>query len=303
VIESEVIGFVGLGVMGKPMAARLVAAGYKVLVYNRSRPAVDELESQGAIPAGSLTDVAEQSGVVITMLPDTPDVEQVVLGSNGVLDAAASGSLIIDMSTVAPELAKRIDERAQARGILYLDAPVSGGERGAIDGNLSIMCGGTADAVARARPIFAHMGTRVVHVGQAGAGQVVKACNQIVVGITLQAMAEALVLGARAGVDPPAIVEALLGGAARCWALEVKAPNVLRRNFEPGFRSRLHYKDLGIALGTGAELGVVLPLTASVRELYRALISTGRGDYDHSALITLIEDLSAFQLGDGEGGR
>jgi 2-hydroxy-3-oxopropionate reductase len=293
--QSETIGFVGLGVMGKPMASRLVAVGYKVLVHNRSRAAVNELESLGAVPASSLPDLAAGSDVLITMLPDTPDVEEVVLGPEGLFTAASSGSLFIDMSTVAPELARRIAESAKARGIQSLDAPVSGGEAGAIEGTLSVMCGGAADAVERARPIFSHLAMRVVHVGNAGAGQVVKACNQIVVGISLQAMAEALVLGTKAGIDASAIVEALLGGAARCWALEVKAPQVLVRDFQPGFRARLHHKDLGIALDSATQLSVVLPVTASVRELYRALIATGRGDLDHSALLLLLEDLCGLR--------
>jgi 2-hydroxy-3-oxopropionate reductase len=219
-----------------------------------------------------------------------------VLGEAGVLAAARPGTLVIDMSTIAAATAERIAQEAARRRMPALDAPGSGGEKGAIEGTLSVMCGGEVEALERARPIFAHLAGRVVHVGGPGAGQVVKACNQIVVGVTLEAMAEALVLGAKAGVDPEAVVEALLGGAARCWALEVRAPSVLRRDFAPGFRSRLHHKDLGLALQTGASLGVALPITASVRELFGAMKAVGRGDYDHSGLITLIEDLSDFQV-------
>jgi 2-hydroxy-3-oxopropionate reductase len=293
---DQTVGVIGLGVMGKPISRRLVTAGYDVVVFNRSRSAVDELVTAGASPAGSVSELTARCDVVITMLPDTPDVEAVVLGEDGVLEASRPGGLLIDMSTIAPSAATRIAASASAKGVEALDAPVSGGEVGAIDGTLSIMCGGGEAAVERALPIFTQLGSRVVHVGGPGTGQVVKACNQIVVGITLQAMAEALVLGAKAGVEPQAIVDALLGGAARCWALEVRGPSILRRDFKPGFRSRLHHKDLGLALATGAELGVTLPLTALVHELFGALKASGRGDYDHSALITLVEDLARFEV-------
>jgi 2-hydroxy-3-oxopropionate reductase len=290
------IAVIGLGVMGKPMARRLVEAGFEVVVHNRSRGPVEELHAQGAHAASSTAEAAATADVVITMLPDTPDVEAVVLADDGVLANLRPGGLLIDMSTIAAATAERIALEATARSIEALDAPVSGGEKGAIEGTLSIMCGGDAKAVDRARPIFARLGGRVVHVGGPGAGQIVKACNQIVVGITLQAMAEALVLGAKAGVDPEAIVDALLGGAARCWALEVRAPTVLRRDFAPGFRSRLHHKDLTLALQAGANLGVTLPVTAAVREFFGALKATGRGDLDHSALVTLVEDLAGFTI-------
>ncbi len=293
---DRVIGFIGLGVMGKPMARRLVEAGYEVVVHSRSRGPVDELSALGARPAGSTEEAAAQADIVVTMLPDTPDVESAVLGEQGVLASARPGTLVIDMSTIAAATAERIAAEAATRGMEALDAPVSGGEKGATEGTLSIMCGGEAAAVERARPVFAHLGSRVVHVGGPGAGQIVKACNQIVVGITLEAMAEALVLGAKAGVDPQAIVDALVGGAARCWALEVRAPSVLRRDFTPGFRCRLHHKDLSLALEAGARLGVALPVTASVRELFGAMKATGRGDFDHSGVITLIEDLADFRV-------
>lgn len=293
---DRTLGVIGLGVMGKPMARRLVAAGYDVVVFNRSSPSLTELVAAGASAADSVRDLAARCDVVITMLPDTPDVEAVVLGGDGVLEAVRPGALLIDMSTIAPATAVRIAARAKAMGVEALDAPVSGGEQGAINGTLSIMCGGGEAGVERARPVFSHLGSRVVHVGGPGAGQVVKACNQVVVGITLQAMAEALVLGAKAGVEPQAIVNALLGGAARCWALEVRGPSVLRRDFKPGFRSRLHHKDLGLALSTGAEFEVALPLTSLVHECFGALKASGRGDLDHSALITLVEDLACFQV-------
>lgn len=298
-MKDRKLAVIGLGVMGKPMAGRLVAAGFDVTVYNRSPGPVEELRSRGARAALSTAEAAAAADVVITMLPDTPDVEDVVLGDDGVLANLRAGGLAIDMSTIAAATAERVALEAASRGIDALDAPVSGGEKGAIEGTLSIMCGGSADAVERARAIFSHLGSRVVHVGGPGSGQMVKACNQIVVGITLQAMAEALVLGAKAGVDPEVIVEALLGGAARCWALEVRAPSALRSDFEPGFRARLHHKDLTLALQAGSRLGVTLPVTATVRELFGALKACGRGDLDHSALITLIEDLSDFRISAG----
>ena len=297
--KHESVGVIGLGIMGKPMAGRLVEAGFDVTVHSRSPGPVQSSGAWARRAARSAAEVAQNSDVVITILPDTPDVESVLLGADGVLGAARPGALIIDMSTIAPAMAQRVAAEAECRGMQALDAPVSGGEQGAIDGTLSIMCGGSAEAVERARPIFERLGQRIVHVGDAGAGQIVKACNQIVVGVMFQAMAEALVLGGKAGVEPSAIVAALVGGAARCWALEVKAPQVLRRDFRPGFRSRLHHKDLGIALDAAGELEVALPVTASVREFYRSLIAQGRGDYDHSALVTLVEDMAGFKVNGG----
>jgi 2-hydroxy-3-oxopropionate reductase len=294
--ERPRIGFIGLGVMGEPMAGRLVGAGYNVLVHNRSRPAVDRLAMMGAYPAQTVAEVASQTDVVITMLPDTADVEAVVLADEGVLASARRGTLVIDMSTIAPSTSQQIAAEASRLGSSALDAPVSGGQRGAIEGTLSIMCGGEQDVLDRARPILAHLGSRIVHVGGPGAGQVVKACNQIVVALTLEAMGEALVLGAKAGVEPASIVEALVGGAARCWALEVKAENVLRRDFAPGFRCALHHKDLTLALEAGSTLGVTLPVTALVRELFGVMKTTDRGDLDHSAIVNVIEDLSAFTV-------
>jgi 2-hydroxy-3-oxopropionate reductase len=280
--------------MGKPMARRLVDGGYKVLVHSRSQPPVDELVAYGASAPGSTAQLAASSDIVITMLPDTPDVEDVVLGSGDVLEAARPGSLLVDMSTISPSTARRIAEAASERAVDALDAPVSGGEEGAIHGTLAIICGGDAAAVERARPVFSHLGSRVVHVGGPGAGQTVKACNQILVGITLQAIAEALVLSGKAGIDPRATTEALLGGLAQSRALEVKGPSLLRRDFAPGFRVELHHKDLGIALAAGAEFGATLPLAATVHEFLGALRSLGRGGLDHSALITLVEDLSDY---------
>jgi 2-hydroxy-3-oxopropionate reductase len=295
------VGFIGLGVMGKPMARRLVEAGRDVVVHNRSAPAVEELRAAGARSAASPREVAAACDVIVTMLPDSPDVERVVLGDDGVLAGARAGALIVDMSTVSAALARRIHEAAAARGVASIDAPVSGGEQGAINGTLSIMCGGDAAAIERARPLLELLGAAIVHVGPAGSGQIVKACNQIVVGGTLQAVGEALVLGAKAGVAPQAIIDALRGGAARCWALEVRGPNMVRGDFDPGFRSALHQKDLDLALGEARAVGVALPLTAMVNQLFCSMKATGRGDFDHSGLITLLEDLSAFRVSSAAG--
>jgi 2-hydroxy-3-oxopropionate reductase len=257
---------------------------------------MDELVALGASAAGSVAEVARSSDVTITMLPDTPDVEAVMFGSDGIIAHARSGALVIDMSTISADASRRVAQKALEREVDTVDAPVSGGQKGAIEGTLSIMCGGTDEAIERARPIFAHLGSRVVHAGGPGAGQIVKACNQIVVGVTLQAMGEALVLGAKAGIAPEIIVDALSGGAARCWALDVRAPAVLQNDFRPGFRVALHHKDLGLALQTGATSGVPLPAASFVHEMFGSLIAMGRGDLDHSALITVIEDLANFHI-------
>lgn len=294
--DDRVVGFIGLGVMGKPMARRLVEAGYEVVVHSRSTPPVDELVALGARAAGSTKEAVLRADIVITMLPDTHDVESVVLGEDGVLSSARPRTLVIDMSTIAAATAQRIAAEASLRGMSALDAPVSGGEQGAIEGTLAIMCGGDPRTVERARSLFSHLGSRMVHVGGPGAGQIVKACNQVVVAITLQAMSEALVLGAKAGVAPESLVEALLGGAARCWALEVRAPSVLERNFAPGFRVSLHHKDLGLAIAEGGRLGVALPVTSLVHQFFGALKATGRADRDHSSLILLVEELSGFRV-------
>lgn len=290
---NETIGFIGLGIMGKPMARNLIKAGYSLVVHNRSRGAVDELIAEGARAATRPSEVAQQSDVVILMLPDSPDVESVLLGEDGVLAGVRRGSLIVDMSTISPVVARDLAQRAAAQGVGMLDAPVSGGDVGAIQGTLSIMAGGRAADFERARPIFEVLGKTIVHVGESGAGQVVKACNQIVVALTIEAVSEALVLGSRAGVDPAIILQVLGGGLAANRVMEVRGPNFLEHNFKPGFKIRLHSKDLGIALAAGREFGVALPVTAAVDQMLTALKTKGRGELDHSAILTLIEDLAA----------
>lgn len=292
---AERIGFIGLGIMGRPMARNLLKAGHQLTVHSRSRGPVDELTAEGARPAHSPHEVAARSDVVILMLPDSSDVESVMLGYEGVLAGARPGMLAIDMSTISPVVARELADRARAQGVGMLDAPVSGGDVGAIQGTLSIMAGGSAQDFERAWPIFEKLGKTIVHVGESGAGQVVKACNQIVVALTIEAVSEALTLGSRAGVDPAIIVQVLSGGLAGNKVMDVRGPNFLEHNFKPGFKIRLHSKDLGIALASGREYGVSLPVTALVDQMLTTLKGKGRGELDHSAILTHIEDLAAGQ--------
>lgn len=295
----EKIGFIGLGIMGKPMARNLAKAGCELVVYNRSRDDIDTLlaESNAFTAAGSPREVAEQTKTIITMLPDSPDVRDVVFGENGLLGALGAGHLLIDMSTIAPATAIEVSDALSAKGASALDAPVSGGDKGAITGTLSIMAGGSEADFARAMPLFAAMGKTIVHVGGPGAGQIVKACNQVVVALNYAAVSEALVLGAKAGVDPAKVVQVLSGGLAASRVLEMRGPTMIAHNFQPGFRVDLHRKDLGIALATGKQNAVPMPVTALVSQLFDALSAGGKGDLDHSALITLLEDMAKTKVG------
>jgi 2-hydroxy-3-oxopropionate reductase len=288
----ERAGFVGLGIMGRPMARNLMEAGYEITIHNRSQAKVEELVAEGAAPAGSPKEVAEKSDIMITMLPGPPEVEEIVAGEDGLLEGTREGSLIIDMSTSSPLLAQRLSSTARDRGVGMLDAPVSGGDVGATDGTLSIMVGGEEDDFERARPLFEAMGKTVVHVGGAGAGQTVKACNQIVVALVIEAVSEALVLGSEAGVKPERVIEVLSGSLAANRVMEVKGEKFLSHDFTPGGKVRFHRKDLGIALAAGRQYEVALPATAVVDQMFGALVAQGRGDWDHSALITLIEGWS-----------
>jgi len=285
--ERPTIGFIGLGIMGKPMARNLLRAGYPLIVLNRSRAPMDELGGEGAQTGSSPQDVAARSDVVITMLPDSPDVESVALGSVGILAGIRDGALWIDMSTIAPATTTRVAGELGRKGVTSLDAPVSGGEKGAIDAALSIMVGGSDEAFARAKPIFEALGKNIVHVGELGAGQVTKACNQIVVGVTIEAVAEALALAELSGVDPSKVRAALLGGFAQSKILEVHGQRMIDRTFNPGFKARLHRKDMNIAANAGDEHHVDLAATKLVRERFDQLIARGDGDRDHSALRTL----------------
>lgn len=297
--EGAPIGFIGLGIMGKPMARNLANAGYDLVISNRSRDDVDTLLAEGDHfrAAANPREVAEQTKAVITMLPDSPDVRDVVFGEHGLLSAMGPGHLFIDMSTIAPAASIEVNDALTARGARALDAPVSGGETGAVNAALSIMVGGGAADFARARPLFEAMGKTIVHVGGPGAGQIVKACNQMVVAINYAAVSEALVLGAKAGVDPEKIVQVLSGGLAASRVMELKGANMIAHNFQPGFRIDLHRKDLGIALATASANGVPVPAAALVAQLFEALAAAGSGDLDHSALVTAYENLAHFQLG------
>jgi 2-hydroxy-3-oxopropionate reductase len=286
---AERIGFIGLGIMGRPMARRLLDAGHHLTVHSRSPGPVDELVDAGAERAGSGAEVAAASDVVITMLPDTPDVEAVLFGEDGVAAGSRGGSLVIDMSTVSPVATRRFAERLSGRELRFLDAPVSGGETGAVEGTLSIMVGGGEDDFARARPLFEAMGGNIVLVGGVGAGQVTKACNQLVVAATIEAVAEALVLAASSGVDPAKVREALLGGFAGSKILEVHGKRMLDGAFDPGFRIRLHRKDAGIILETAHELGSPLPGFEAVADALERAVKEGGAELDHSALVRPLE--------------
>ncbi len=294
------VGFIGLGLMGKPMARNLMRAGYLLTVHNRSRGPVDELVAEGAVAAASPEEVAAQVEAVITCLPDSPDVELVALGPDGIIHGGHRGLTLVDMSTIAPAAAIRIAGKVAERGIRWLDAPVSGGDIGARQGTLAIMVGGDEAVFQDCLELFQAMGKNIVRVGGNGAGQVAKACNQIVVAGTMAAMGEALVLAAKAGADVERVVEAIRGGAARCWALEVRAPQILRRDLGPGFKARMQYKDLNIILDAGKTYQVALPVTGAVRELYTAMLAAGRGELDNSAIVTVLEDLAHVQVGSRE---
>ena len=285
--NKPIVGFIGLGIMGKPMAQNLLRAGYSLVVLNRSRAAVDELVAEGAKAGDSPRDVAARSQVVITMLPDSPDVESVVLGNDGVAQGIDGAALYIDMSTIAPASARKIAEALGKRGVDVLDAPVSGGEQGAKNSALSIMAGGSDAAFERAKPILEALGKNIVHVGPSGAGQVTKACNQIVVGVTLEAVAEALALAEASGVDPVKVRAALLGGFAQSKVLEVHGQRMIERNFVPGFKAKLHRKDMNIAAQAGDERALDLVAAKLVRERFDELLAKGEGERDHSALRTL----------------
>lgn len=286
------IGFVGLGIMGGPMAANLAKSGFDVIGYNRSAAALDRLVTAGGRAGRSVADVTRGADVVITMLPDSPDVEEVALGESGILASGAEGLLYIDMSTVRPQTAVTVASAAARAGIRTLDAPVSGGEQGAIEGTLSIMCGGAAADVDAVRPVFDAMGTTIVHVGPAGAGQTVKAANQLVVAGTIELVAEAIVLLEASGVDAKAGLQVLAGGLAGSRVLDRKGEQMLARRFDPGFRVDLHHKDLRIGMAVADDAGVVVPLGAVVAQLMTALRAQGDGGLDHGALLKLVERLS-----------
>ncbi len=294
-MTQPIIGFIGLGIMGRPMAGHLVKAGYSLVVHDLNRQAVAALVSAGAAEAFSPKEVAARSDTIITMLPDSPDVEAVALGPAGLIEGVRPGTLYADMSTIAPTAAVKIANALAAKGVRCLDAPVSGGEVGAINATLSIMVGGAEADFQAMRPIFAKLGKTITLCGPNGAGQIVKACNQIQVALNIIGMAEALVLGAKAGVDPAIIHKVLSGGYAQSRVADVRGPKVIQGDFQPGFKARFHFKDLNIILKTGNDYGVPLPVTSLVHELFAALLAAGDGELDHTAVIKVLEKLAGAE--------
>ena len=294
---SDRIGFIGLGVMGKPMARNLLSRGFPLVVHSRSRGPVDELVAAGAQAADSPADVARKARTILTMVPDSPDVVAVLEGAKGVFSALQRDTLIVDHSTIAPAVARRLAERAASLGAAMLDAPVSGGEVGAINASLSIMVGGDAAAFERARPILEAMGNpeRIILIGASGAGQLCKVCNQMVIGGTLVAVSEAIALARKAGVDPSRVRAALLGGFASSRVLDAHGERILQSNYKPGFRTRLFAKDLRIAADTLNEHQTPAPVAAVVQQLVSALMAAGYADDDYSALATVLFELAGIE--------
>ena len=290
------VGFIGLGLMGKPMAGHIVRAGYALTVHNRSQAAVDELVKMGACAATSSRAVAVDSDVVITMLPDSPDVEAVVSGADGILAGARPGLIHVDMSTIAVTATRRIAELEAEQGVIHVDAPVSGGDIGAKNATLTIMVGGDEYAVLAVEPIFKVLGKRITHIGPIGAGQIAKACNQIMVAAQMVAMGELLVLAQKAGANPAKVVDAIKGGAAACWTLDNKPQRLLAGNRTPGFKASMQYKDLNIVMEMAKAYGVPLPGTATNTQLFNALVANGLGDLDNSAVISVIEQMAQMTL-------
>ncbi|MGE5679206.1 MAG: 2-hydroxy-3-oxopropionate reductase [Pseudomonadota bacterium] len=290
------IGFIGLGIMGKPMAKNLIKAGYSLVVYDLDKSKCADLVSAGAEEGFSPRDIAARTDIVITMLQNSPNVKEAVLGENGILEGAKEGTIIIDASSIAPLASKEVAAEAAKRGVEMLDAPVSGGEPKAIDGTLSFMVGGKKEVFDQCFEILSKMGASVVHCGEIGAGNVTKLANQIIVALNIAAMSEALVLGTKAGVDPEVIYNAIKGGLAGSTVLNAKAPLVMAGNFKPGFRIELHIKDLANALETGHEVGVPLPLTSQVMEIMQALKVDGKAKEDHGGIIQFYEKLAGIEV-------
>ena len=293
---AEKIGYIGLGIMGRPMALNLLRAGYPVWVYARRTEALPPLTEAGATVCSSPADVARHAEVVFTNVSDTPDVEQIVLGDNGIIHGAKHGAVVVDNSTISPSATRSMANKLRNAGVEMLDAPVSGGEKRAIAGTLSIMAGGRTEAFERVLPLLQVLGKNVVHVGGNGAGQVTKACNQVVIAQTIAAVGEALIMATASGVNPVKVREALLGGFAGSRVLEVHGQRMLERDFEPGFMARLHQKDMRIVLETARELGLALPGAAQVTQYINALVGSGDGELDSTALVTVQERLSDTEI-------
>ena len=290
------IGYIGLGLMGRSIARNLLKAGFPLVVHNRSQAAVDELTAEGARPAASPAEVANQVDVVFTNLPDSPDVEKVVLGEHGILSGAHPGLIWVDNSSIKPAVARSLVARLAEAGVLSLDAPVSGGDVGARNGTLAIMIGGPAEALEKVYPALQAMGKTITHVGAAGAGQVAKAANQIMVAAQMVAMGELLIFSQKAGVDPQKVVEAIKGGAAQCWTLDVKPSRLFAGNRAPGFKASLQSKDLNIIMETAREYGIPLPSAAVDAQLYQAMLQNGMGGLDNSAVLGVLEELAGVTL-------
>lgn len=296
-MEKPRIGFIGLGIMGRPMCANLLKAGYSLTVWNRSRPGIDEVVSYGAQEGASPADVAARSDVIITMVTDSPDVRQVVLGPNGIVEGARPGSVVIDMSTISPSVTREIAEALAARGIEMLDAPVSGGDVGAKAGTLSIMVGGKQEVFERCLPVFQAMGKNIVYMGPSGAGQTTKLCNQIAVALNMLATCEAILFAARNGLDPGRMLQAISGGAAGSWTISNLGPRIAKRDFAPGFMIRLAQKDLRLVLEAANELRLPLPGTALMNQVWRAVEAAGGGDLGTQAAILALEKWANFEVG------
>lgn len=289
-------GFIGLGIMGKPMSRNLLKAGHALVVYDIVPAFVDAIVADGAERGKSCSDVASRSDVIVTMLPDGPDVEEAILGQGGVLEGIRRGSTIVDMSSINPLVSQKVAVACSERGVEFLDAPVSGGEPKAIDGTLAVMVGGKKEVFDRVLPLLQRMGSSVTLTGPVGAGNVTKLANQIMVACNIAAMGEALVLATRSGLDPEVVFNAVKGGLAGSAVLNAKAPMVIGRNFKPGFRIRLHQKDLRNALLAAESVKVALPLTGLVQQMLTALMNQGKGDLDHSAIATFIEQLAGVEI-------
>jgi 2-hydroxy-3-oxopropionate reductase len=294
--ETIRVGYIGLGIMGKAMARNILKAGYSVVVHNRSRAAVEELVAEGAIEAFSPKEVASQVDVVFTNLPDSPDVELVALGTGGIIEGATDGLIFVDNSTIKPATARKIAAGLGEKGVLCLDAPVSGGDIGAQQGTLAIMVGGPALALGKVMPIFEVIGKKITHVGDTGAGQIAKACNQIMVAAQMVAMAELLILAKKAGADPQKVVAAIQGGAAQCWTLDNKPKRLFARNRNPGFKAYMQAKDLGIVMDTAREYGIPTPSAAVHTQLFNAMLEMGMRELDNSAVVGVIEALANTEL-------
>lgn len=290
------LGFIGLGLMGKPMAKNLLKAGYSLVVHNRSREAVRELVSEGALEGFSPKDVASRAEIIFTNLPDSPDVELVALGENGILDGVSEGLIYVDHSTIKPSLARKIAVEFEARGAFALDAPVSGGDIGAQKGTLAIMVGGSEIALDKLRPIFQVVGKTITHVGDAGSGQIAKAANQVMVAAQMVALGELMILAKKSGADPARVIQAIQGGAAQCWTLDVKPERLFAGNRAPGFKAYMQEKDLKIVMDTAREYGAPLPAAGLHTQLFGAMLEMGMRDLDNSAVIGVIEKLANTTL-------